>query len=474
MPIRVRIAVLGAGVVALTLAVFGFLVWLSVARGLVRQQDQALSARVDQAIASIARAGRDELSPRPDLVPFDLAKSSDTFVEILDRGGTILSTSAQIAGVPPIIPPGVLQAANAGEAHATVHVQQQLQLRLDARPWSRADLGLAGFVVAGQPTRGNVQQLMGLGTLFFILALITLLAALGAIWFLSGRALRPFKTMARTADEIGGAEDLNRRLPPVSTHDELGMLTSSFNGMLARLEESQQQLAEANHRLAASLEAQTRFVADASHELRTPLTTIRNNAGFLLRHPEADPYDRRTALEDIAGEGERMARLVQDLLTLARADAGQHLEKQPIELRSIVREVTRQARAVHPDRRFLSGEGPALTMSGNADALKQLLWILVDNAAKHTTAGGQIVLDLSERDGRALLSVSDDGCGIPEQDLERVFERFFQADRARSGGGAGLGLAIAGWIVQEHGGRICARNNPTRGATFTVELPGGT
>jgi signal transduction histidine kinase len=472
MPIRARIAVLGAGVVTLTLALFGLLVWLALASGLVRQQDQALARRAEQAVASIRTASPADLQPHRDLAPVDLASSTDSFVETLDRNGAPLTSTGLLDGQPPSIPSALLSAAaGTGDAHQTLPPRAGVKLRVDVRTWSRPDLGLAGFVVAGQPTRGTVSSLRGIGVVFILAALITLVAALIAIWFLSGRALRPFTAIARTAEEIGRTQDLGRRLLPAAADDELGLLTTSFNGMLFRLGESQRNLAEANRKLAASLAAQNRFVADASHELRTPLTTIRSNAGFLLQHPEADPVDRSMALEDISGEAERMARLVQDLLTLARADAGFHLETQPLDLRVIVRDVTRQASAVHPDRRILSAERPAIDLNGNADALRQLLWILVDNAVKHTAPGGRIVIEAAASDGVAHLSVADDGLGVPEADLERIFERFYQADRARSSGGAGLGLAIASWIADEHGGRICAHNNPTRGATFTVALP---
>src|SRR5437763_1332322 len=194
-------------------------------------------------------------------------------------------------------------------------------------------------------------------------------------------------------------------------------------------------------------------------------------AGLRLFLAAGGLLTRLAALNDIAGESERMSRMVQDLLTLARADAGYHLDKAPIDLLPIMQEVTRQAQTLQPQRRIELLDGLPLPVQGNADAIKQLLWILIDNAFKHTHEGGRIQLRLDNGHQVARLMVADDGPGIPAEDLERVFERFYQSDAARSGEGTGLGLAIARWIAKEHGGQVTAANNPRGGAAFTVELP---
>jgi signal transduction histidine kinase len=270
--------------------------------------------------------------------------------------------------------------------------------------------------------------------------------------------------MSSTAEDIGRTQDLSRRLPESAPDDEVGRLQKSFNQMLRQLE-------DAYHRLQSALVAQRRFVADASHELRTPLTTIRGNVGLLLKRDDITAGDRVAALNDIAGESERMSRMVQDLLTLARADAGYHLDKTLIDLLPIVQEVSRQAQTLQPSRRIELYDGVPAPMHGNSDAIKQLLWILVDNAFKHTREDGRIELRLENGNRAVRLAVADDGPGIPSEDLERIFERFYQSDAARSGEGTGLGLAIARWIAQEHGGRVYAANNPRGGAAFTVEFP---
>ena len=345
-------------------------------------------------------------------------------------------------------------------------------MRVAVRPWSRPDLGSSGYLVVGQSTRQVQTALASVRGFLWLSGILTFVAASIAVWLVAGRALRPLDLIAGTAEEIRLTGDLSRRLPTARGWDELERLARAFNGMLDRLHEAQQ-------RLAAALDAQRQFVADASHELRTPLTTIRSNAGLLLRRPDVAAADRQAAIQDIASEAERMSRLVEDLLLLARADAGQHLElaqsDAPIDLAALVQEVTRQAQQVYPNRHVRVANAEAATpvcVAGNADALRQLLWILLDNAAKFTASGGCLTVHLETHDRLAVLEVADDGPGIPAAALSRIFDRFVQADPARRGAGAGLGLAIARWIVQEHHGTIAARNNaPPPGATFTVELP---
>ncbi len=264
-------------------------------------------------------------------------------------------------------------------------------------------------------------------------------------------------------EEIGLTSDLSRRLPTSRTQDEVGRLGEAFNGMLQRLELSQRQLA-------AALDAQRRLVADSSHELRTPLTSVRVNAGLLLQRTDLAEEDRQAALRDIAMESERMGRLIGDLLTLARADAGQQLSLQRVDVAALVEDVAGQAARLYVERR-LGVWSEACCVLGDAEALTQLVWILVDNAQKYTTAGGRIDLHLVRGDGLAELTVADDGIGVPAEALDHIFERFYRADAARSGGGSGLGLSIARWIVEQHGGQIEARNRGGGGAAFTVRLP---
>jgi len=228
----------------------------------------------------------------------------------------------------------------------------------------------------------------------------------------------------------------------------------SFNRMLEQLQEA--------------FESQRRFVADASHELRTPLTTIQGNAGLLARGPAISDEVQRAAAADITAETARMTRLVDRMLTLARADSGLKLELAPMELAPLITEVCRQARTLHVDRQLECSAAGAM-IAGDEDAMRQLIWILVDNATRH--ARSHVSVTLAQEGAWARLTVADDGPGIAPKEREQVFERFYRSDRARTGSGAGLGLSIARWIVEQHAGRILTGEAVTGGAAMYVDLP---
>jgi signal transduction histidine kinase len=462
-PIRGRIALFGAAVVALAVMIFSSLVYVLVERSLVTQQDQALQARGTEILRQLESPRG--FRPSPFSLTIDIGKSSEIFEEIILTGPGQVYSRGKVEGADPIWPTSLLQSApfdrgNIVNARAeNGGPLMRVYVRQLASPG-----GSGGYLVVGKSLSGIESQLSGLRLFLVAGGLLSLVAAGAVSWLVAGRALRPLDAMASTAEDIGRTQDLSRRLPEDAPDDEVGRLQKSFNQMLRQLE-------DAYHRLQSALVAQRRFVADASHELRTPLTTIRGNVGLLLKRDDIAADDRVAALNDIAGESERMSRMVQDLLTLARADAGYHLDKTLIDLLPIVQEVSRQAQTLQPSRRIELFDGVPAPMVGNSDAIKQLLWILVDNAFKHTREDGRIELRLENGNRAVRLAIADDGPGIPNEDLERIFERFYQSDAARSGEGTGLGLAIARWIAQEHGGRVYAANNPRGGAAFTVEFP---
>src|SRR5262245_7230605 len=468
MSIRTRIALFGLAVVTLAVVVFCLLVYGLIAQGIGQDRDKQLATQATAAVASLSSAAPADLVAGPSplsIAPIDAGTSVDPFLIVLDARGRPISSTGAVGGRVPVIPDRLLDSAAAdGSAVGTVSGSGPAR-RGHVRPWQRAGLDRAGYVVAAQSATRVYLDRLGVRVFLVIAAIVAVLAAAVAIWIVLGRALRPLRQMATIADEIGRSHDLDRRLPDLGSKDALGGLSASFNGMLDRL-------AQAHHRLEAALAAQQRFTADASHELRTPLTTIRNNAGFLLKHDNVREDDRAAALRDIAGESERMSRLVENLLVLARADAGQRSRRDPVDLGELAEAVSRQAQAQHPDRQVRFARTPAPAITGDEDALRQLLWILIDNAVKHTSAGGTVWVTVTQRGSSAQLNVADDGCGIPPGDEQRIFERFFRADAVRGpGGGAGLGLAIASWIVDQHNGHIMAANNDRGGATFVAELP---
>ena len=261
---------------------------------------------------------------------------------VLDSQGAVLATTGLVDGAPLVVPGDLLaQATQAGTAQRTLPAGGGL--RVHVRPWQRADR--SGYVVTAQAASRLRTDQAGVVVIIVMADLIALLAASVAIWLATGRALRPLRQLATTADDVGRSADLTRRLPPVKRLDHLGRLTASFNAMMDRLQ-------HAHARLSTALAAQQRFTADASHELRTPLATIRSNAGFLRAHPDADPPDVAAAVADIDLESQRMTRLVTDLLTLARADSSQPLAIGDIDLVALVVDVAAQASRTHPQRRF--------------------------------------------------------------------------------------------------------------------------
>ena len=429
MSLRLRLTLFGVGLVALALLVFGLLLYALLARGVNTNQDDALRTRAQQAVASL-KSSSGLVATQP-VAPEDLRTSTDVFVEVFDQGWAPVYSTAE-----PIISPNV---------HAGFGTQGGF--RLYVAPFDR------GYVVTGQSTKVPQSNLSGVVVFLVISAIAGLVAGLIAIWVVAGRALAPLKRVAVTADEIGRTRDFARRLPVNGSRDEVGLLASSFNGMLGQLQDA--------------FESQRRFVSDASHELRTPLTTIQGNAGLLASRSVADEV-RRAAAEDVVKEGARMARLVDRLLTLAGADSGLGLTLAPLELKPLVEEVCRQAAAQHGDHE-LSVDAADVRIDGDDDALRQLLWILLDNAFRFATSA--VDVSLSTEDGWARLLVADDGPGVPSEHRERIFERFYRADSSRAGSHAGLGLSIARWIVAQHGGRIIAGEAKLGGAAFLVDLP---
>jgi two-component system, OmpR family, sensor kinase len=268
--------------------------------------------------------------------------------------------------------------------------------------------------------------------------------------------------MARDAAGIQQAQDLSRRVAVPRTGDEVADLGQTFNGMLGRLE--------------AVFDAQRRFIADASHELRTPLTAIRGNADLLRYHDERmDSTERAEVLDDMATEAERMSRLIGDLLALARAQTGEQPRPAPARFDEAVDGAVRAARGLARGHEITyASAGTPLWVMGDADRLKQLALILLDNAVKYTPPEGHIWAIVRQERGMVELRVMDNGPGIPPERLPHLFDRFYRGGtlaRGRDDGGAGLGLAIAREIAQGYGGSIAVESTVGQGTAFTVQFP---
>jgi signal transduction histidine kinase len=295
--------------------------------------------------------------------------------------------------------------------------------------------------------------------ILFALGLVGLSAALIGGWAIAGGALRPIARMTSTALTIAHSRDLSHRIATPRHHDELGRLATTFNDMLTSIETAYQ--------------AQQRFVSDASHELRAPLTAIQGNLELIRRHPEMLADDRDEALAEAEREAVRLTRLVADLLALARADAGVTLRHETVDLDAVALDAFRSARQLARGQELALDTLEPVQVIGDADRLKQLLLIVLDNALKYTPSGGRVTIGLRQCEGGGEITVQDTGVGIAAADLPRVFERFYRADPARSrdAGGTGLGLPIARWIVEQHRGVIHIDSTPGQGTTVTVSLP---
>ncbi len=462
--------ILGLGVVAFTVAVYGLL-----ARSLVGEIDRSLLERAQPIHGMLLGQTLPAVEPRIIVPPPPTLASAGIFVQVTTPEGDVLNVAADpgIAGLPLASQPVTAMLPGA------VAVEQP-QFRTVRLGGAQVRLYSLPLMVDGQPVAivhvgrdlGAVERSLSRLRIFAGSGLLVMLVCSGVgVWLTIGRALRPLERLMVTAEAVGASRDLAHRVVAVHAYDEVGRLGATFNQMLERLEAADGELRAANSRLEHTLEAQRRFVADASHELRTPLTTIRGNASLLRQFPEVTPDDRDAALAQIGQEAERMSRLVHDLLTLARADAGQPLRQQPVALAPLLRDVVAQLRLLadgHPLSIHICQSAEVL---GDPDALRQLAVILLDNAVKYSPNRGPIHVRLEADAVEARLVVADTGIGIAPDDVQHIFERFYRADRGRKAGGTGLGLSIARWIAEQHHGRIEVVSAPGRGSTFTVHLP---
>ena len=470
--IRLRLTISYSLMLAVTLLLFASFVYVTLARTLAAEVDRSIADRAGEVNGSITV----QLDPTRGLLqvtlpPPNVYAAADIFVQISSLEGRVARTSDNLENRPLPIDETDLAAAQAGDSHyETVEIGGERLRILDAplllagRP-----VGLLQVARALGPTESALNRLR-----LLLLAATGFSLALSAVigWTLARAALAPIDQVTKTAEEIGASRDFGRRVEYPGPPDEVGRLAATFNLMLGQLQAAFAELQAAYRRVGDALASQRRFIADASHELRTPLTTIRGNAGLLQQFADLRPEDRRESVAQIADEADRMSRLVQELLVLARADAGQRLDRDLVSLVPLVREVARQATLISSGGATVQlGPVDDAEVLGDRDYLKQLLLILADNALKYTPTSGRVTLSCDVEAGVARLRVADTGVGIAPEDLPHIFERFYRADRARKAGGTGLGLAIARWIVEQHEGEICVASEVSQGSTFTVRLP---
>jgi len=468
--LRLRLALWYGGLAALVMLLAGVVVYAWHGRGEYEELDRSLIA----AARHVAEAHGDPATAHElaEMVAAPLGPNLVLRLHTRDHG--VLETGPSAALAPAVDPAALLGQPGAppfdpivGLAPAWLGVDPGrgafgLAPAADTNRWRLYALPMddaAQYLLAAAPLNAIDSSVAAFRRLTLLLAAFGGLVSLAGGWLVVGRALRPVGTVTETARAIAGSTDFGRRVPALPQQDELGRLAATFNEMLASLEEAYR--------------AQRRFVADASHELRAPLTAIQANLELLERHPDLPPAEQREAVTEASREAHRLARLVADLLALARADAGIPLRHERVELDRVLVEVIGEARHLAKGQKIeVEALMPAL-VQGDPDRLKQLLLVLVDNAIKYTPADGRVSLALRRDRATAEVRVHDTGIGIPAEDLPHVFERFYRADqvRARDPGGTGLGLPIARWIAQQHGGDVTLASDIGHGTTATLRLP---
>jgi signal transduction histidine kinase len=432
---------------AITTAVATIVVAVALTVGAIGLIAAARSTMVNEVTESAQRQAAEVVgqleSGRPPAL--EVAGSDEQLVQVMTPAGAVVASSPNIAGEPAVarLAPGqsarvitpldndpfvaVAESAQTADGQRIVVVARALVDVLDTT------MVLTRLLIIGVPVMVAV---VGLTT-----------------WFAVGRALAPVEAIRREVDEISAAQ-LHRRVPQPKADDEIGRLAATMNLMLERLE--------------AARNSQRRFVSDASHELRSPITTIRQHAEVALAHP-----DRMTAQEladVVLAEQTRMQGLVEDLLLLARADERVPPSRAPVDLDDLAFEEGHRLRATTSMRVDTSRVGAA-RVKGNADALHRVVRNLGENAARH--ASSRVDIALTDLGDDVVLTVDDDGPGIPDAERERVLQRFVRLDEARSrdDGGSGLGLAIVDEVARAHGGSISISQSPLGGARIDVRLP---
>ncbi len=440
--VRVRVAIATVLVVGVALSVGAIT--------LVRLQQSALTKDLESTARLRSRVIAQTVSSGSLTKQIPVPRGESTLAQVVSSSGEIVAASKNIRDDPRM---SRLVPGRSGTALTTVqnYPEADHPLRVVARRVHHRGQAYIVYVAASLApvTRStdSLEQLLAIGLPF-----LALLAGLLA-WIAVSLALRPVESIRREVESISG-EVLHRRVPEPAVHDEIGRLAHTMNAMLARLE--------------VATDRQRRFVADASHELRSPLTGIRTELEVDLAHPER--VDWPAVGQEILEDAIRLQRLVDDLLVLAASDASPADEsrRDAVDLDEIVLAEARRARnrtAIPIDTHAVSGA----QVDGHADQLGRVVRNLLDNAARY--AASQITVTLAESDGDALLTVADDGPGVPPAERERIFERFARHDagRSRSAGGTGLGLAISREIVTAHGGTITLGPGP--GAHFSIRLP---
>lgn len=460
--IRVRIALWFVVIMAAVLAVLSVAVYQFTRDSLLSELRRDVSQRSAELAATV---GPEVLGGSLQTSTIDVFSQLDVYCQVVDDQGWLVASSKNLDGLrlPFAAAPAELQREQP---------LGKIALIVDQRPvFVRGSL--AGYVIVGRSSSAVYWALSRLQGLLYPGAGLALLLAGVAGWLLVRRATRPLERLDHSAAAIASSQNHTLRLEYDGGPDEIGRLARTIDDMLDALESAHRQLESAHTQLETTSASQRQFLVDVSHELRTPLTIMLSSLDVLAKTGSGDPEFQAQALADLRAEADRMRRMVTQLLIMARSDVDPSIARRPVLLAEAVADACRQVRPnghVEIDAAALEALEDVL-VEGDADHLRQLFLILLDNALKYTPAGGRIDVSGEIAGDTAAVSVTDSGIGIAPSDVPRVFDRFFRAENAHGSDGNGLGLAIAQRIATMHHGQIHVTSVLGHGSSFTVTLP---
>jgi heavy metal sensor kinase len=466
---RVRLTLWYVAVLALVLVAFSVTLYVIVGRSLYDDLDEDLRLSVETVEVKLLRELGEGKTERQAALDALNELSTREAAAVFDSTGALVAEQPAQGGLRALLPsPDAIPEKGIYLETQTQRVANVETSRRAAAERVAATAPGAPFVVVVNDSFTSVEGGRGAirDLLYVAVPGALLISGLGG-WFLTRRSLAPVVEMSERARRIS-AENLEQRLPVANARDELGRLASTFNELLARLDES--------------FEQQRRFMADASHELRTPLSVMRTATDVTLEREGRTEAEYRDALKIMDEQARRLSHIVEDMFTLARADVGrQALRASDFYLDELLSEAARAADVLGSRKRVAikvasTSETP---FRGDEGLLRQMLLNLLDNAVKHTPAGGEVSVSLARDDGHYTIVVSDTGAGVPAEAQSHIFERFYRVDKARSradavhsgNGGAGLGLSIARWIAEAHGGTLNLKQTGETGSVFVATLP---
>lgn len=476
--IRTRLTLWYTGVLVLVIVVLCGVAYFIFWRSAVRRTDANLVELSDSFLVTLRAELEDQVGPD---VFQTAAKEAveehhflDTVYVIADEAGKVILSSQET------LPPNAPAKAARRQILSSIFFERFLAASVQSeRLFGHIAVTEAGYrafsqrfsakgksytLIILQSLHSQKEMMEEAGTVFSWLIPVAILLGSGGGYFLARKSLAPVVAMSSQAGRIG-AENLHERLAVQNEKDELGHLAKSFNRLLDRLSES--------------FDRQRRFMADASHELRTPVAILRGESEVALSQQTRSSEEYRESLDVMHHEAERLTRIVEDLFTLTRADAGEYpLQPSDFYLDELVADCVHSARTLAQAKKIsLTFDGaPESPIHADESLVRRMLLNLLDNAIKYTPDFGRVTVSCHRNGQEYAVKIADTGCGIPAELQPRIFERFFRADKARShsendGGGAGLGLAISRWIAEAHHGRLELTRCDSTGSTFSAYLP---